>query len=459
MQSAKPSENQIKPVVYCTGRFEMLDWYPNVALFDDLMALSDTVTQENFIVIVADEKEQDEILIKLRSQNATALSLIFVLQNSPLSDFLGNGLWQESYQVQFEQYRLKRSQINLNSEDEISHKLLSYLWLHGCDLKARSVPFEKYLYDYPLLTVWGVNITESFSWLTSLKRKGWLNCDKLVNRVRFCANCASGHLNYVDNCPQCASIDIEAQSSLHCFNCGHIDKKDNFKNLSVLNCPNCLQDLRHIGVDYDRPIENQHCNDCDRLFVDANVQAECLHCHHINPLDDLHVRNIYSYQLADAGRNLVRMGISQLLFELSPGESLSRSQISWLIQWQNKLAIRHQHSNLIVLIEILNFDSVIKEAGEVNAFAQLDALKERLKSVVRVTDVSSNLSQSQLLLFLPNTDIEKIKPVYLKLKEKKALQSDVQIDIQIKAVNLPDENMGDDAVEWVIDKLATIPAL
>ena len=452
-------ENEISPIAYWIGEFEMLDWYPNFTLFDNVEILADTVIKENFIVIAADEKEQDEILIKLRSHDATTLSLIFVCQKSPLSDYLANGLWQENYQSQVEQFLLKRSQINLSSVDEISHKLLCYLWLHSCELKARSVPFEKHLYDYPLLTIWGIKIQDSFSWLTSLKRKGWLNSDKLLNRVRFCANCSSGHLNYVDSCPQCSSIDIEAQSSLHCFNCGHIDKKDNFKKLTALSCPNCQQDLRHIGVDYDRPIENQHCNHCDRLFVDANVQAECLHCFHINQIDDLHIRNIYSYQLADAGRNLVRIGISQLLFELSPGESMTSSQISWLIQWQNKLAIRHQQSHLIVLIEVLNFDLVIKQAGEVDAFVQLDALKERLKSVIRETDISSHLSQSHLLLFLPNTHIEKIKPVYLKLKEKNALQSGVQIEIQIKAVSLPDENMGDDAVEWLIDKLTAVSAL
>ncbi|MCK5818845.1 MAG: hypothetical protein KAH18_06250 [Psychromonas sp.] len=37
----------------------------------------------------------------------------------------------------------------------------------------------------------------------------------------------------------------------------------------MLECLYCLQRLCHIGVDYDRPIENQHCNICDTIFIKA----------------------------------------------------------------------------------------------------------------------------------------------------------------------------------------------
>ncbi|MEH6453893.1 MAG: hypothetical protein V7782_12740, partial [Psychromonas sp.] len=361
--------------------------------------------------------------------------------------------------IKCKQYLLKKEQLHLQINHEISYKLLSYLWLHNEPLKVRSVPFAKHLYDHPLLTVWGINEQDSFAWLTSLKRKAWLDKDKLINRVRLCTQCLSGHLNYIDNCPQCASIDIEAQTSLHCFNCGHVAKQGDFKKSSVLSCPNCLHLLRHIGVDYDRPIENQHCNHCDSLFIEANVQVDCLHCSSHNSPNDLQVRNIYSYSLASLGASLARRGISQLLFEFSPDEAMSPSQFSWLIKWQNQLALRHQQTHLIVAIEAENIEQIINEAGEKQAFEQIDALKSRLASVVRTTDLFSQFSNNTLLVFFPLTGSDQIQVLYSKINGKINLQSGSQLKVKVKAFSLPVKKMNDDPLQWLEEQLLIVESL
>ncbi|MCK5818844.1 MAG: hypothetical protein KAH18_06245 [Psychromonas sp.] len=40
--------------------------------------------------------------------------------------------------------------------------------------------------------------------------------------MRQCSSCHSSGLNYIDTCPECASIAIPPQNSFHCFNCGHV---------------------------------------------------------------------------------------------------------------------------------------------------------------------------------------------------------------------------------------------
>ena len=43
-------------------------------------------------------------------------------------------------------------------------------------------------------------------------------------------------------------------------------------------CPKCHTHLRHIGSDYDRPIENYRCQSCSQSFVEGDVQVRCAMC-------------------------------------------------------------------------------------------------------------------------------------------------------------------------------------
>lgn len=45
-----------------------------------------------------------------------------------------------------------------------------------------------------------------------------------------------------------------------------------------LVCSQCKTKLKHIGHDYDRPLESYSCNDCKSIFVDPEVITECIDC-------------------------------------------------------------------------------------------------------------------------------------------------------------------------------------
>ncbi|MPY26102.1 hypothetical protein [Shewanella sp. YLB-07] len=414
----------------------------------------------DLIVLSMQDEAQDEVLMTLRHHELTSHCLILVLQESVLSPYLANGIWNEDYDQQYQTYKSRRQQVKLRYFDDIAYKLLVYLWLHPeFTLTPHSVPSTRTLFNYPLLSSWEMAPEESFSWLISLQRKGWIESSRLINRVRFCDACQSGHLNYIDTCPQCQSIEIEMQSSLHCFNCGHIGKQDSFKKQLGLSCPNCLQDLRHIGVDYDRPIENQHCSSCDSLFIEANVEAECLHCKIHNKLSDLQVRNIYDYCLETGGRRLVRQGKDQGLFALVPGDAMTNTQFDWLINWQNQLAIRHGHDHTIVSLQMLNLNEFLTQEGEAKGFAHLDALLERIRSTIRTTDACTYSTEHGLLLFLPFTEVDQIKVIYSKIFELKSRLTASNIEVKVRAIALPDKNWGDDVQAWLTDKLASAEPL
>lgn len=416
-------------------------WHPEFETFNSVEALLEQGRTVELIVLSLQAEEQDKCLRALRKNDSTFLSHILVCHESALSPYLANGLWDAGYDECYQIYQLKKKQIKLDYHDDPRYKLLTYLWCHeNTILEPHSVPEKTYLYDYPLLRCFGINPEESFAWLGELQKSQLIEKAELSNRLRFCPSCHSGHLNYIDVCPQCHSIDTELQSSLHCFNCGHVGAQASFRKLNTLSCPNCLQSLRHIGVDYDRPIENQHCNSCQTLFVDAVVEAKCLHCQVSSKLNDLHVRNVYSFKLAITGRTLVRQGRSLSWFALEPGEQMTSAQFYWLLDWQNKLAKRHHQTHSILSIQMLNVDEFLRAEGEAKGFAQLDALQDRLRSVIRVTDACSNYTRDGLLMLLPMTEMSQLNSIYKKLFDLKELQSTSKIEFSVKALTLPAED-------------------
>ncbi len=369
------------------GTYQYQQWHPDFIVNKTIDDIAGNDIAPELIILSLGKAEQDSALKQIRSINSTSLSLIFVVSESTLSPYLANGIWDECSTEKRINYRIKKSQIKISDTDDLESKLLCYLWLHEDTwLEPCSEPSKPYLFSYPLLNTWGVSPEDSFSWIKGAKQHGWIEEDKLINRVRYCPICRSGHLNYIDVCPKCHDMDIEDKTSLHCFNCGHVGGQDHFRKTTQLQCPNCLQNLRHIGVDYDRPIENQHCNSCDTLFVDALVKAECLDCHQYSHLDQLYVHKIYNYRLGAQGRLLIRQGRAKILFTLVSGEQMSSQQFYWLIDWQNKVAKRHNQVHSILSIQMHNIEEFLSAEGETKGLAQLDALQQRIQNLIRVTD-------------------------------------------------------------------------
>lgn len=437
------------------GSYEYQPWHPEFEKYSSLKEVISKGIKPIIIVlsITLDEQEQDRLLLALKSHNLTSHCFTLVNKQSSLSTHLSDGLWLENFNEGYHKYIARKNQIKLKCDDNPAYKLLCYLWLHNSSvITPKSSPSNNSLYYYPLLKSLGISEKNSFSWLNKLKNNNWIEKDSLINRLRFCSSCSSGHLNYIDVCPHCHSIDIEQQSSLHCFNCGHVDTQARFEKLTALSCPNCLQNLRHIGVDYDRPIENQHCNNCDALFIDALVKAACLDCETTSKLDDLHVRNVYSYKLTTQGRDLVRHGDEKAKLPFIPGDKMSSEQFCWLVDWQNKLALRHKKTHSILSIQLLNVAALLTSEGELRGFAQLDALHERIRSVIRVTDACTNYTQDGLLMLLPMTELKNIKTICKKLNVIKELQVSYKIDFSIKFITLP-ATIGPNVSDWLSDEL------
>jgi len=302
-------------------------------------------------------------------------------------------------------------------------RVLAWLWLRpqSAVYAVRSVSVAQH-YHYPLLEALGDDETpNAFTWLQLMTQQGWLEEAELLDRVRLCVGCGSGRLNYVDVCPECQTLEIARQPSLHCFTCGHVGPQEHFLKDGLLLCPNCLSRLRHIGSDYDRPLENYRCRSCQSFFVDADIEARCLDCGLAHAPDKLRVREVRNYRLAEAGRLRCRQGYGSNAVEanqFSQLNLLTRKAFHELLNWQLQQVRRYKQPAFSLLgLRFVNLAATISELGELRGHALVDGLVEHLQEAVRDTDRCSRVSEEILWVMMPHTDASGVAVVRQRLAQ------------------------------------------
>lgn len=226
----------------------------------------------------------------------------------------------EINQINLKVAQLESSHSN-SFEVQLFKKVLNYMFTRETNTFTPYPDVNSSIgYSYPSLSV---NF-ETFEEAKVLELLEWATKENLiwpdfVDRVYLCSNCKSGHLSFREICPNCDSANMRSEDLIHHFPCGYIGAISDFKNNvdTVLNCPKCTKNLRHIGVDYDKPSIINHCQNCNEVFQDYLVKAKCVHCKTDTDVQFLLSKNINLYKLTKKGRTAAVGGISAADFELS----------------------------------------------------------------------------------------------------------------------------------------------
>lgn len=369
-----------------------------------------------------------EALRSLRMDKRYRFSLIYCCQDlDPWCLALGDGTPPPDLSALAPLWRLWCERFGLfnrgSAPERFEARVLAWLWLrpHGGVMAVRDASVAQH-YRYPLLEVLEDDETpNAFAWLQLMTQQGWLEEAELLDRVRLCVSCGSGRLNYVDVCPECQTLEIARQPSLHCFTCGHVGPQEHFLKDGLLLCPNCLSRLRHIGSDYDRPLENYRCRSCHAFFVDAEVEARCLDCGHAHAPDKLRVREVRNYRLAEAGRLRCRQGYSASVVEtdhFGQLNLLTQKTFHELLNWQLQMVRRYKKPGFSLLgLRFVNLAATINELGELRGHALVDSLVERLQEAVRDTDRCCRISEEILWVMMPHTEAEGLQVVRKRLAQ------------------------------------------
>ncbi len=331
-------------------------------------------------------------------------------------------------------------------------RLLAYLFARmDGELEPHRYPFTPRVYGYPVAEILAGDDGDTFFWLQSLKERGLLARGTLTDRIRLCPRCDCSHLNYIDVCPNCGSIDITRKEFIHCFTCGRVGPTEDFIQENQMRCPFCSTRLRHLGSDYDHPLESYLCNDCGHRFVEADVVADCFCCRTRSRPDELVVKTVCGYRISEAGKTSARVGSLEDVYALL--DSLNYvvpAYFNQLLNWSLLLNRRYSDESFsLIAMRLSNLPELSERLGRQKATQLVDALAGRLRQMVRSTDVTTRTALSTLWLFLPRTDAAGATILAGRIKELERLAaegSEALLDFRVRAFSSPnDVAEGDDA--------------
>ena len=259
------------------------------------------------------------------------------------------------------------------------------------------------LYRYPMVEALARDGEDAAVCLATLTRRRLLEPALLIDRTRHCRTCASAHLHFLDVCPHCSSIHIGKAASLHCFTCGHVGPEVDFHDDGALVCPKCSAALRHIGVDYDRPLTQYACGSCHHVFMETKVIARCLDCGTAAEPDALDMREIATLRLAPQGRAALRAGqIQESFAALDTANYVEPPYFRRLLDWTLATHVRHAEMRFaLILVEFQNATEVIEQQGAARVFLMLDEFARRLHELLRTSDITTRTQEERLWLLLP----------------------------------------------------------
>jgi GGDEF domain-containing protein len=434
-----------------------------VKQFEDYEAWRATGLRPSAFVIEAeDSRNVSDLLWKIREDGDVFSTLCFISGAvEPLHALLADGGVPAVAILKDKIARAVDLEASFKSRDAGAsrlERLLKYLWLRpDFILQPQHEWRNPRFYHYPLLEALGGGESDAFDWLQSLAIAKVLEPVSLVDRQKECAFCRSAHLRFVDVCPNCRAIDIEKRAFLHCFTCGHVEAQEKFLNKGILVCPKCSAQLRHIGSDYDRPIENYSCRQCGDSFVEGEVLARCAMCAKEMAPEDLVTHNIHAWRLSDRGRTYAIRGETSDVF--SPFDELnfvSNELFTHNLNWLLTQSRRYPEISFSVFgLYFANLPELTDLLGHARVMRLMESFAQRLREILRSPDLSTRTVEGMVWLLLPHTDEQGLHGLRMRIEHCALLTQqggDQKLDCRFITIASP-QIPGQESAELLLARL------
>lgn len=430
-----------KLIVFSQEKISLSDQYSTafqIHYFDDVSGWKKENIAPSAILIAGHSEYTATLLNSIRRDDDLYLSLCFVSDSIPSINInLTDGQLPPPQQLKsaIDHYDDLLNAYK-NSETHVSElgRLVKYLWLRPnfTLLPTHEWHYPRY-YRYPLLDALSRDKFGSFEWLQSLANTNLLEPTGLIDRQRECKFCHSSHLSFIDVCPNCQSLDIKLQPSIHCFTCGNVDIQDKFFQSGVLMCPKCTTQLRHIGSDYDRPIENHHCLSCSYTFVESDVTVRCAMCEKEMAPEELTENKIQGWRLSERGRIIaIRGEVFDIASSFNQLNFISKDLFVHDLNWLLISSRRYRDITFSIFgIYFANLPELSHLFGHTKLLQMLESFAQRIRTMLRTPDLSTRTAENMLWLLLPQTDGPGIKVVHQRIENNVKLlleDSDRKLD-------------------------------
>lgn len=324
-------------------------------------------------------------------------------------------------------------------QEFLNYKLLAYCYTRNKTLSPITSRYSLIGYEFPLVSLLfkpeeTILLLKTLEKLTEQKQLSFT----LQDYVHLCKSCSGNYINYRECCPKCNSIDIKAHDMVHHFVCAHVAPEKDFKVENGLECPKCDKQLRHIGIDYDKPSTIYSCNSCNHEFQNSSMKALCVDCTTEHELDELLEKLIGNYSLTQKGENeILGLNTSNNKPQKHIG-SLSVPVFNILLNQEiQRVKTSHCHSYFVSIqvvnkqLQILNMDVKNELAKEVNSIIQ---------SYLKEADVLASKGYDCHYLLLPDTKenqlerLEQIQHNLNKLLSDNLQQSENKVTVQYEKI-------------------------
>jgi len=200
-------------------------------------------------------------------------------------------------------HRLRSVPFRAAREDRAELTILRLAYSRNVAIEAAFDPTSHSLIEYPLLGRTGMHRArlEGLATLELLRRQHF-------TRTHLCIRCDSARLHAFEACPGCGSADLFEASIVHHYRCGWQEPEPLFVKDHALICPKCRRELRHYGVDYDKPGTVMVCRACNQANSEPAVCFACLDCMHVMPAREARTLDWYHYELTEEGLQALREG-------------------------------------------------------------------------------------------------------------------------------------------------------
>ncbi len=315
-------------------------------------------------------------------------------------------------------------------EERAELTMLRLAYSRGTPIKARFAPDSNLVVEYPLLgTMVGARQQlELLAQLDLLRRHHFA-------RTHVCGRCSSARLNAYEACPQCGGADLTEETLVHHFRCGWQDAESRFVQGRLLVCPKCRRELRHLGVDYDRPGIIVVCRTCNTANAEPQVRFACLDCYAVTPSADAATTDWYHYDLTDDGMQALREGRLPR-FDIGPllegrSRAFSPREFRLLATEAARVARRYERPFAVARITITNVEALRREVGPVETDIAFRLAVDAVVDALRASDFVGASGATSVVVGFPETAAADVDLIVERIRSTVRSAAAVPLDLAI----------------------------
>lgn len=258
------------------------------------------------------------------------------------------------------------------------------------------------------------------------------------DRLHLCGNCQSSRMHVREECNVCRSSHLQPASLIHHYRCGYQAIESEFSQRDHLQCPKCLKELRHYGVDYDKPAMVQRCLACSHLSEEPAIGFQCNDCGEHTDAEKLETLDWFHYQLTPDGVAAFQAGVlPHRSIDALLGRHLglcSVAEFAVTATHSTRVAQRFERPLCASEIRIENFDSLKDSFGVSSLSSALLLLGEIIAQTVRNTDLVCARGETIYLLFA-ETHADNLNAISQRLNQE--VEKKITLPISLKIDNFP----------------------